>query len=450
MSRDSLVLVALSGGADSVALLHVLLELRARRGFAVAAAHLNHQIRGDESDRDEAFVRELCRRLGIELVRERAAGLDGTMPNLEESAREVRRDFLERAAEKADADFIALAHHRDDQAETVMMRLLRGAGAAGLKGMAEAGPGRIIRPMLTLARDEIRAFIQERGIDFVEDSSNASRTILRNRIRHELLPHIEHDYAGGFAGRLAALAKEMRESDDLISMLAAKTLVDISVASDALDASRFRGLHPALQLAVVRMFIERVTGSLRRVTREHIEAIRFLAVDAGPSAATPLPGRWRARREYDLLKLERYEVDGSSVSFGSHGFSIKVNLDGDTRLDDVGFIFNCRIQSADAAAMPTSLYEAIFDAAGVIPHGLIARGFRAGDRVAPLGFEGHRKVKEIFIDRKLPRERRARWPLVTLNDQILWIPGIVRSRAALVTGQTETVLRIDARQHSDD
>jgi len=146
----SSLLIGLSGGADSVALTYVLVELRERMGLEISAANLNHRIRGAESDRDEDFVRRMCARLGIELIVERADGLDASTSsaNLEERARDARREFLLRVTDRIQADFVALGHHRDDQAETVLMRLMRGAGAAGMAAMAEGGPGRLIRPML--------------------------------------------------------------------------------------------------------------------------------------------------------------------------------------------------------------------------------------------------------------------------------------------------------------
>src|SRR6202011_5342686 len=172
--RGATILVALSGGADSVALMHALLELRERFEVRIEAAHLNHRIRALESERDENFVREMCARLGVELQVARARGLDPDSANLEERARDARYRFLNRAADALGADFIALAHHADDQAETVLMRMLRGTGSAGLAAMSEHGPGRLIRPILGIYRAEILAYLNARGIPFVEDSSNHS------------------------------------------------------------------------------------------------------------------------------------------------------------------------------------------------------------------------------------------------------------------------------------
>jgi tRNA(Ile)-lysidine synthase len=220
IANGDLVLVALSGGPDSVAMLHALISLQQRFGLKVAAAHLNHRLRGAESDRDECFVRDLCRRLAIELAVKRAENLQSGSPNLEERARELRYVFLNRTADRLDARYIALAHHADDQAETVLMRMLRGSGIAGLAAMAKVGPGRLFRPLLTVRRSEILAYLNAIGADYVTDSTNASAAILRNRVRNDLLPLLEREYAPALGHRLAEMASEMRAVADLIETAA--------------------------------------------------------------------------------------------------------------------------------------------------------------------------------------------------------------------------------------
>src|SRR5215469_4853192 len=216
------LLVALSGGPDSVAALHILQRIRGRAGFQLAAAHLNHGIRGPESDRDERFVRELCGRLDIELVVERARGLKPV--NLEECARELRYEFLNRIADALKAQFIVLGHHQDDQAETVLLRLLRGAGITGMAAMAELGPGRLMRPLLSLDRVAILAYLAAIGAEYVVDSSNFEAKAVRNRVRAGLLPQLARDYSPGIARRLAELASEMREVGSFIEAEARRSL----------------------------------------------------------------------------------------------------------------------------------------------------------------------------------------------------------------------------------
>jgi len=457
--RGASIMVGLSGGADSVALTCALLELRERLGLRIAAAHLNHRIRGDESDRDEAFVRAMCARLGVELIVERAEGLEASISgaNLEERAREVRRDFLGRVADRIGAGFVALGHHRDDQAETVLMRLMRGAGAAGMAAMAERGPGRLIRPMLAISRADIRGYLDARAIPFVEDSTNSSRDILRNRIRAELLPMLEREYAPGLGGRLVEVAAEMRSLDDLVAAIAARELDAMRRRGGALDVSGFSAVNRAVQAVAIRRFLSERMGSLRKISRAHVEAVRQLMFEGGPSDSIDLPGRWRAEREYNLIRLVHSQAErkaGAAVG-ATAGFSVAIAADGITVVEAAGFKFEAStnpaaVGAAADASMPDSSFSsslvAMFDASKIADAGLVARNFMKGDRMHPMGMRGTRKVHDVFVDRKLPRARRDRFPVVTVGGEIAWLPGLARADCALVTRTTETVLRVEASE----
>ncbi|HXZ82419.1 MAG TPA: tRNA lysidine(34) synthetase TilS [Acidimicrobiales bacterium] len=439
VARDELILVALSGGPDSVALLHALLDARERFGYRIAAAHLNHALRGAESDRDEAFVRALCARVGIELTVERAAGLDAHTANLEERAREARHEFLGRIADRIGAAHIALAHHAGDQAETVIMRMLRGAGVAGIGAMAESGPGRLIRPMLTVGRSAILSYLEAIGAGFVEDTSNASMAPLRNRIRHELLPMLEREYAPGAGRRLAALAAEMRAVDEFVEREAERELAAMRHAGGGFVLDRFAALDPALRGPVVRALLRNSTGDLRRIGRAHVDAVVRLVLDGPPNGEVVLPGGWRARREYGRLRIERIARTAQPK------FEVPLALDGTTEVRGCGFAFDARLISAPDAPMPPDDRRALFDAGAIGGMSLVVRNFIAGDRIEPLGLGASRKVKEVFIDRKVPRRRRASWPVVTLADEVVWLPGLARGVRALVTPATRVVLRVEAR-----
>ncbi len=430
---DATVVVALSGGADSVALLHAMLALRERFGYRVVAAHLNHGIRGAESDGDEKFVRELGHRCGVDLIVERANDLFTDTPNLEERAREVRHAFLNGAADRIGAEYIAVAHQADDQAETVMMRLLRGAGAAGIAAMAEHGPGRIIRPMLAVTRDEVLTYLESIDEKFVNDSSNQSSAYLRNRVRTELMPMLESNYAPGLRGRLVQLATEMRALDDFVGM-AAKRELESKASIRGLDISGFAQLHPALQAEVIRQYIKRETGSLRRIERVHIEAVRRLCLEGPVNGSVDIAGV-RMVREYGILKPAATEQ-------ASGPFMVTLG-EGITEIAEAGFVFEMTSVSHTSGAIPANKFEALFDGAEAA-EGLVVRNFRAGDRIEPLGMQGHRKVKDIFIDAKMSIGARGKFPICQLRGAIAWLPGIVRGRVGLVTERTERVLRVRA------
>jgi len=413
-----------------------LLHAMRRTGRRIAAAHLNHRLRAAESDRDEAFVRRVCGELGIELIVE-AAALGSDAANLEERAREARYAFLDRAADRLGARHIALGHHADDQAETIMLRMLRGAGIAGLSAMAEAGPGRIIRPLLTLRRRELLGYLGAIGAEFVSDSSNRSPRHLRNRVRNELIPTIERQYAPGFSRRLVELGRELREADEFTAAAAGRELNVRLNALGHLELPGFAELHPALAAATLRSFIARRIGTLRRLDRSHVRALMRLCC-AGPSNGNlDLPGGWRAVRSYGTLTVER------RIRTIHEPYAVELARSGPTEVEPAGCRFESAIIAPDAAPVPGNLYQALFDAdrlAGV----LVARTFRPGDRIAPLGMAGSRKVKEVFIDHKLPLAQRASYPLITLDDRVVWIPAMVRSRHALLSAETQKVLCLKA------
>jgi len=399
-------------------------------------------------------VRELCSTLGVELIAEQSNDPGPAAPNLEERAREARWAFLAAAAERIGASRIATAHHADDQAETVMLRLLRGAGAAGLGAMAvtrqlgEAGVT-IMRPMLGVWRREILRYLDSIGARHVSDSSNANRSFLRNRIRIELLPALERDYAAGLRRRLTALAAEMRELDDYVTA-AARAEVGLRLREripggplDLLDLNGFAGLPPALAAAVLREFLAAQIWSLRCLSRRNIDDLRRLCLGDSPSAILDLPGGWRAERRYAALAVEPQRLAADRRGAAVAAVPVALARSGVTRVPWAGFVFHSRVMPADAAPMPLGLDEACFDA-DLAASGLVVRNFARGDRVAPLGMAGSRKVQDVFVDRKLARPRRFTFPMVTLDGEVAWLPGMVRGRLALVSLGTASVLRLRA------
>ena len=447
------ILIALSGGADSVALTHALHRLRerggSRRGYSLTAAHLNHRLRDEESDRDERFVRDLCARLQIELVIESVEPAHNLVDssNLEERARELRYAFLNRTADRVEARYIAVAHHADDQAETVLLRLLRGSGAAGLAAMDTIGPSRIVRPLLTLRREEILAYLAAIDATYVSDSGNLSRAILRNRVRHHLLPMIERDYAPRLSRRLTGLARELRALDEYVSGEGRRELNRRLLAPNRLALAGFGELASALSSSMIREWLRENRGDLRGVYRAEIERISRFCAAAAPGSIIRLAHGWRLRGEYGcaVLELER------APAIGLTPFAFEVPDQGMIEAGAADFTFIAQLRRRGAAGFPCKLadlgatqMEAFFDT-GQIEGGLIVRSFRHGDRIRPLGMSGTRKVHDVFVDRKLPRERRGSWPIVESQSEILWIPGMLRSRFALITEATGKLLQLKAK-----
>jgi tRNA(Ile)-lysidine synthase len=316
------------------------------------------------------------------------------------------------------------------------MRLLRGAGAAGLAAMAEAGPGRIVRPLLGLSRSAIMEYLHAIGAEWVTDSSNRSPAMLRNRIRLDLLPLIEREFGPGIEVRLTALADEMRGLDRYISAAARHTLEERR-EGDGLRLRGFRDLDPILADAILRAYLRYRLGDLRRITRRHIAAVARLCTATNPGGSVNLPGGWQARREYQILTIAR------AVALEPlRSFVVKLKRSGATTVDPIGFNFDARLIGDGHQSGPhreeLGPMEALFDAAALTGD-LTVRNFHPGDRIEPQGMRGTRKVQDVFVDRKLPRDRRTRWPIVVAGGEIIWIPAMARSRHALVTPETRKI-----------
>jgi tRNA(Ile)-lysidine synthase len=308
--------------------------------------------------------------------------------------------------------------------------------------MSERGSGRLIRPMLALGVDDISNYVRDLELAFVEDTSNASPKFLRNRIRNELIPMLERDYAPSLGNRLIELAGEMRSLDELANEIAARELDMMRVSDDAIDVTRFAGLNRAVQAAVIRRFVGERLGDLRRVGRVHIDDVIRLATQGGPSDSIDLPRGWRACRVYNVLRLTDIELKASL------DYSVPLSFDGLTTVEVAGFMFDSStIGIADAQLPPRSnVSVAMFDldADGMRESGLVVRNFIAGDRIHPLEMRGDKKVKSVFIDRKIPRGNRRAYPIITLDNEVVWIPGLVRGCRASIVSSTETVLRVEA------
>lgn len=311
------VLCAVSGGADSMLLLHLLLELAQERGFSLCCAHFNHGIRGDEADRDENFVKSACEKLGIPCVVGRAdvpAYAREKRMGLEEAARDLRYRFLESTAEELGCGKIALAHNARDNAETMLMNLCRGAALRGVSGIAPTR-GRIIRPLLCLDRPEIEEYLRVNGIDFIVDSSNLCDDYARNRMRHGAIESL-YEYSNGFAKKMLSAAESMREDEVFLRSEAEKLCPENGV----LSARELAALPRPISTRLVYLMAP-------SAGREHIEAVLELASAEKPHGQLSLPNM-TVVREYDELRFgtapsvrdmgEHVLCEGQSLQFGEY------------------------------------------------------------------------------------------------------------------------------------
>jgi tRNA(Ile)-lysidine synthase len=439
------VALAVSGGADSVALVWLMHELAGELGCMVAGlVHVNHGLRGEESAGDERFCRALAERLGwpIEVATvDVAARARAEHRSYEAAAREARYAFFAEAAGRLGATVVATAHTLDDQAETVLLRLIRGAGSRGVAGIRRRR-GAIVRPLLGCRRAELRRYLAGRGEPFREDSSNLDESIARNRVRHRLLPVIEDIAPGGIPAlaRFAELAEEDEAFLNRAAIESARGCVQFVPADRAgsraarLHAPALATLPRALASRIVRQAIEDLTLRRNLAARHINDVLRLLASDK-PVGHLDLPGVV-VERQGDEVLIGR--TGASEFDVRSSQFEVELLLPGAVDIPEAGVRMVATAGSA-AGGSSGSLFAggrrdvAVVQAASVIPP-FVVRSRRAGDRFRPIGAPGRRKIQDLLVDRKVPRGERDRVPIVEdTTGRIVWVAGLALAEECRVT-----------------
>ena len=400
------VIAAVSGGADSIALLFALFLLREEWGIILEAAHFNHCLRGEESNRDARFVADFCAHYGIHLH----MGSENVVPGekgLEAAARDARYRFLRSLPGK-----VATAHTADDNAETVLMRLLRGTGLKGLGAIAPVS-GNVIRPMLSVTRREVEAFLEEYALAHIEDSSNGEDAFLRNRIRHRIMPLL-YEENPRIGENLSSMALNLRLDEACLSRLASGPMPGIEELKSLPDAIRRRYLERFLK-----------ENGVREPEESHLLQAESLLFHWNPSASMNFPGGIVIAREYDrLVRLDSPEMLGNYT------------LETETYVEEL----DLWVTVEDAVSLEQG--ERVFT---VQPQGpLRLRARRAGDAIALSG--GTRSLKKLFIDRKIPVSRRCRIPVVEDDDGILGVYGIGADRNRQASALPAKTIRFARRQ----
>lgn len=433
---DTLV-VAFSGGADSTALLDLLIRLP-DYNLNLIVAHLNHCLRGAEADADQEFCRVIADRYNVPFEVRRVdiknmASESGL--NLEDAGRRARIQFLDETRTKFDAAAVVLAHHADDQAETVLMRLLRGSGMTGLSGMAFRNARGYIRPLLEISRAEIEQYLLGLGLKWRDDSSNSDTIYLRNRIRHQLLPLLE-EYNPAIRSCLAATASVLAGDEELLVELTEQAAAVACREEDdgiVCSVAQLRSLNTALRRRVLRHAFRQLTGTLEGVSQRHIDALCDMLDSDRPNSRLSLPQTVTAVREYDFIALKSTVGEDQGT-----GFELLITEPGLYRLPSGGAI---SVGLTTSESLSTESGSVCLDLA-TAPYPWLVRTFRPGDRIRPFGMSGRKKVKDIFIDRKIPASERRRIPLLFCADDLVWIAGVCASESTRVVTPAATVVRV--------
>jgi tRNA(Ile)-lysidine synthase len=455
LSGATRVVVGISGGPDSVCLLD-LLSLMRQRGDLEAelhAAHLNHGLRGADADADEAFVRELAESKRIPLTIEKrnvAASHARRGGSLEEVARDERYDFFASVADEVDAQVVAVGHHAGDQAETVLHRILRGAGLRGLRGIplsrliGDGSAVRVVRPLLRARRDDLLEHLAQRGLVCREDTSNADVTLRRNRIRHELIPLLERDYNPGVRDALLRLSHAATDAAELLDDLAHTEAAEC-VAGPSIDIWQYSRVHGALRPLLVDRAVGAAATSAPQFDATHYEAIDELAFQGEPGARLDLPGGIVATRSRQSLTFAH-----SPATTPAPEVYVLLDVPGRTAVAEAGVTVSATLLdraefALDAFVAGKSRYDEALDA-GAVSGGLVLRTRRDGDVFHPLGAPGRKKVGDFLTDRKVPESDRDRVLLVADECGPVWIVGHRIDERVKVGDATRRVVKLSVER----
>lgn len=413
-----MILVALSGGGDSVALLTVLTRIGEKRGFHLEAAHVNHALRGGESDEDEAFVRRLCERMGIPLSVERLT--EGYCKkngiSIETAAREARLAFLLKTATERGASRIATGHTQDDQAETVLQRLLRGTGPAGLMGIRPLRDDIWIRPLLDESRESIRRFLDEEGIAYRDDSSNDSLDYFRNRLRHDLIPYISERFSPRFTAALSRLARLSHDQEDYFEQATASAFTAVRIVSNPykilLDKSKFVEYHNVVRQRIIRHCLCILEGVGRDTDMNEINRIESCIA--------------RDRDEIDITADIRCGTGGTVVAFERrHNWqeSVPLTIPGVTVIPCGGGYIEAEI--VDDNGIVDGIVSVLLDVDCIERFGALTVGpLKSGERFTPFGMTKPVKIIDSITGSLLPKLLRRTIPVVRAGGVPVWVPGL--------------------------
>ena len=445
------VLVAVSGGIDSVSLLHVLCQLRDEFSISLAVAHLDHRLRPD-SDKDARFVYRLAQSLNLPCFIGRTnvkALAEKERRSSEDAARKARYEFLERVAQDWGAHKLASGHTLNDQVETFFMRLVRGAGLEGLKGIPATRALRssltLIRPLIECSRLQIETYAKENRLAYREDPTNKEKHFTRNKVRHELLPWLAREFNPNLYDTIARTQYILARASQFLNSLAEEKLRELiqseKASSLAIDRRGFKQLDEFLMSLVLRKAFERVIANQTEIGFVHIEKIlRALALQK--HVRQQLPGAIRLHTRSDLIVISRGKINLPSQFFFS------LDVPGETVLAQIGWCFCCEFVSPKTflrakKTLQSDSLEAYLDF-DTIKGKLCVRNRHPGDRFAPLGLKGKKKLQDFFVDEKIALEERDQVPLVCDERSIAWVLGWRTSHLHRIQEGTRSILKISA------
>ena len=427
-SRDR-ILVGVSGGADSTALLLALREL----GYDIAIAHLNHGLRGADSDEDERFVANLATQLGVPCFTHSEA--IGSAPgNIEAAGREARKKFFDGLCCEKGFTRIALAHNREDRVETFLLHLLRGAGSEGLVSMTPVA-GAVVRPLIEASRAEIEEYLQSLSQGWRTDRSNEDMSFARNRMRREILPQLASLFNTQLVDTLSRTISILQDEDQWMGAIAESWLE--AHPADGLDVAALRDLPRALTRRLIRNALRREGSTLTDLTFAQVEAVRGLLDDGKSGKTIQLPGKMRVSREFNRLVF-------SAVDEVVHEFDYSLSIPGAIHIPELNRLFRatCLDDSVDASTLSQSSTRVLVDG-DRLGSCVKIRSWKPGDYYKPTGWPAG-KVKKLFQRARVPRSQRSCWPLFTTDSTIIWVTSFPVSREFTPSAFSKKIVAFEA------
>lgn len=440
------VLVAVSGGPDSVALCHLLHRLCHTHMIRLAVAHVHHGLRGAQADEDARFVQDFGSRLGLPVVvqqlnvRSWQKRHGGSLPM---AARTLRYESLRQSMAEQEASKLALGHNADDQAEEVLLRLFRGAGQSGLAGMPACTDEGFIRPLLECRRHEIMDYLQRHDLTFRQDDSNLRPWCQRNLLRLNLLPQIQREFNRNLTATLLRTARIFREEEDFwesrVQSWLKRHVPDVDNDRLRVPVGPLLEIHPAMQRRLLRRMVQAVKGNLTGFGFRHTEMLMRLCRSAASNSQINLPGMLVAEKNYDWLTLvpRQRKVDDFCYEIPGPGLHALPSVQHTVEVQ--------YLQYKEFPEFSNDPAEALMDRDRVC-FPLYLRPSKSGDRFHPLGLGGTKKVKDFFMDLKIPRSQRRQIPILCSNDQIVWVVGHRLDDRVKITSDTRRMLRLLYRE----
>lgn len=443
------LVLGISGGPDSICMLSLFIRLMDEWDLRLVPVHLNHMLRGEDSQKDALFVSEFCRQNGLECISHEidvARMSEEWKISLEEAGRKIRYGLFASAAKEKGCSRIALGQNLNDQAETIMMRIMRGTGLKGLSGIEHIRDGVFIRPILIFTRDEIESYCRDKGLKPRTDLTNLEPVYTRNKIRLELLPYIEKNFNKRISESLFRMGDMLREDGNFIECAAEEEFEKIAKEKKdgAIEMSRdgFNGIHKAVRARVLRHAVKKVKGNLVNVTGERVSAALEAIERDSNNRTIEFPGFVDVLTSGGMISVRQRETDAQKVEFE---YSLKM---GETLcVEETGDLVKTeKMPFKEEISGSSDPWTVFIDAGKVRNESLKVRNRRDGDRFSPLGMNGTKKLKDFMIDEKIDKARRDSVLLLCDGDEIVWVAGHRMSDLYKVEKGTENLLEITVAQ----